>query len=61
MNELKWRVDCKPGKQVFFETIAAFNCQEAAVNYLNECRNTNSCWAVYRVMTTVDGCEWELL
>lgn len=47
---LKWIVECKPGKQAFFETIAAFNDDSVAEVYAAECRAANGEWAVYRVM-----------
>jgi len=38
---LIYGVRCKPAGQVFFETIAAFNCKPAADFYARDCRATN--------------------
>lgn len=48
--ELKWVVECKPGKQVFYEAIAAFNSKVVAEDYANDCENVNGVWATYRVV-----------
>lgn len=38
---LKYRVDCKPSGQHFFETIAAFNSDRVALAYAKDCSATN--------------------
>lgn len=40
-NETPYRVECRPAAQHFFEVIAAFNCESAALAYATECQVTN--------------------
>ncbi len=60
---LKWRVDCKPAGQVFFEVICAFNVDSVAIAYAEDCakgaRHMRGEWA-YRVMQRTNK-GWVLL
>jgi len=47
---LEYIVECKPGRQPFFEVIAAFNADCVANHYANECRVANP-GNEYRVLT----------
>lgn len=59
-NPLKWRVDCQwPGK--WWEPIAAFNCERAAVSYAEGCtdaQRANPEPLLYRVVTTRNRVVW---
>jgi hypothetical protein len=48
MIKLTYKVECK-STYVFFELIAAFNCESAAVGYAGECAESNPSFH-YRVM-----------
>lgn len=47
-NHLPYKVECK-STYPFFETIAAFDCENPALNYASDCRSTNPTFE-YRVM-----------
>lgn len=38
---LKYRVDCRPPGQVFFETIVAFNNDRVALKYADDCERAH--------------------
>lgn len=35
--DLRWRVDCQPPGQHFYQTIAAFNAESVATGYADDC------------------------
>lgn len=47
---LNWIVECKPEGQNLFETIAAFNCDRAALDYAEDCRQVHPKSWVYCVL-----------
>lgn len=57
---LKWVVECKPGVQPFFETIAAFNSDRIAKHYADDCSAENRSYA-YRVMQRFSNGQWKVI
>lgn len=47
---LKYRVDCKPSWQRFWETIVAFNSDRVALHYAGECRLQAQGRSEYKVL-----------
>lgn len=58
---LKWLVECKPGAQPFFETIAAFNSDRIAKGYADDCMKANRGSYVYRVMERRTNGQWKVI
>lgn len=47
--ELKWVVLCLWKNSSYWEAIAAFNCESAAVSYKENCENVNADWLTYKI------------
>lgn len=47
--ELKWIVLCLWKNSLYWEAIAAFNCESTAVAYKENCENVNAGWLTYKI------------
>ena len=52
--ELKWVVLCMWKNSSYWEAIAAFNCESAAVAYKEDCENVNAGWLTYKIEEIVN-------
>jgi hypothetical protein len=53
--ELKWVVLCLWKNSSYWEAIAAFNCESAAVAYKEDCENVNAGWLTYKIEEITNG------
>jgi hypothetical protein len=52
--ELKWVVMCRWPSKAYWEPIAAFNVETAAISYKESCENVNGDFLKYKIEEIVD-------